>query len=65
MGDTKDYFKNYDIESYTYSMQKAGFTEEQAKIQAEAIAKIIHGKMTTKQLNKLFFMLCSHVLKFL
>jgi hypothetical protein len=45
----KNDYKEYDIATYAISMQQAGFTKEQAQIQAEAISKIIDGKMTTKQ----------------
>jgi|APFre7841882654_1041346.scaffolds.fasta_scaffold1009130_1 hypothetical protein len=45
----KNDHKEFDIKIYAYSMQQAGFTKEQAQIQAEAISKIVDGKMTTKQ----------------
>lgn len=39
----------FDILAYAKKLKAAGFTEEQAEVQAEAFAEIIEERLTTKQ----------------
>lgn len=39
----------FDTLAYAKKLKSAGFTEEQAEIQAEALAEIIEGRLATKQ----------------
>lgn len=39
----------FDTLAYAKKLKEAGFTEKQAEVQAEAIAEIIHEKLTTKK----------------
>jgi len=39
----------FDTLIYAKKLKQAGFTEEQAEVQAEALAELVHDKLATKQ----------------